>query len=505
MRFFRPIGANFMRHGLSVLILISTVCGMAFAEEQKHFQRMSDKEQARQFRLISDNVPTLEVLIPRPDLGNVDKTHPRGSGHYSVAQRLESLLPKLDRKFFSGTFKKSYAKAYEVALEEEHNVLPMQLISDQMRELARPSLWGRSVETWERLLDLDKRFRKMDALEQQKVLFAWREPFREKLQEYVSYRSSLKPWLSATLISNTASDSNVNRTPDGVNDPYKSGQRGGSQTFVLSINVKPLINYKKLPKDIKWSNAITLVKQNQFVHQENDLGTAGIEPKVTKTLQGPISSVSLAYKYNHLLLKPGSFNSRDVSSFAHSHRLKLDVGSRPYALDWGVIRQGKGSVFLSQEWKTPFDPATGSQDGTDTKLGLSHKMKLSKGSLKGAIDVALELSDFETAASPSSDSQYWKLTLKNDLKYKWGFWKHPIEFNEKLEMRTKNWDQRTGGAFEEQLYTVALKVGTRVSPKLKTSLEAKQNWRETSQDNPAVADSSAQQTQITFNLTWKIK
>jgi hypothetical protein len=72
-------------------------------------------------------------------------------------------------------------------------------------------------------------------------------------------------------------------------------------------------------------------------------------------------------------------------------------------------------------------------------------------------------------------------------------------------MRTKNWDQRTGGAFEEQLYTVALQVGPRVSPKLKTSLEAKQNWRETSQDNPAVADSSAQQTQITFNLTWKIK
>ena len=490
-----------------VLTLLTTACcSAAIGEDSEHFRRWANKEEARKFRLISDNVPSLEVLIPRPDFADSEAILPKNPKNYTLDQRVQEIIPKLNRKFFSGVFRKNYAKAYEIALEEEHNVLPMQLVSDEMRSQASPSLWGGSVELWEELLALDDRFRRMDALDQQKILFAWREPFREQLQSYVSYRSSLKPWWSASLISNTASDSNVNRTPDGVNAPANlSGRSGGQQTMVLNINIKPLVNNKKFSKDYKWDNVLNVVKQNQFAHQENDLATLSYEPKLTKNLDGPFSMVSLAYRYQQLLLNPNSFNSREVKSFNQSHRLKLDLGSKSYPLDWGIIRQGKGELSLSQEWKAPFDPGVTSQEGAETKIKLSHSMKMAKGVYRGGLSAYLELADFETDSSPASDYDYWKINFQNSHKYKWSFWKYPVEFREKLEMRVKAWDQRAGGKFDEDLYTVAFKVGTRVQAKLKSSLEVKQNWRETSQATTPVTETSAKQTQVTFNLTWKIK
>lgn len=493
-----------MRHCLSVLLLITAISGVLTAEEKDHFRRWADKEEARKFRLISDSVPSLEVLIPEPNIEDPKSISTSARKGYTINDKIDRLLPKMDRKFFSGIFSKNYSKAYEIALEEEHNILPMQLVSDEMRLQATPALWGGAVDLWEELLRLDDLFRKMDALDQQKILFNWREPFREKLQEYVSYRSSLKPWWTASLISNTTSDSNVNRDPDELNAPTSpSGRSGGQQTVVLSLNIKPLINYKKFPKDMKWDNTFTLVKQNQWTHQENDLATLGYEPKLTKTFTGPISKVSVAYKYNQLLLNPGSFESREVKSFAQSHRLKLDLSSKNYALDWGMIRSGKGDMSLSSEWKSPFDPGSTSMDGVEIKLKLTEGFKMSKGSYKGTFKVSLEMADFETEAKPDSDYDYWKLTLDNSFKYKWGFWNHPIEFKQKFDMRTKTWDLRAGG-FEEDLYTLALRVGTKINAKLKSHLEAKQNWRETDQTAPA-QQLSAKQTQITFNLTWKIQ
>lgn len=497
---------------MSRCLFLTTSLGLFFgvmmaAEEDGSVRRHADRAEARENRYLEEDWPSLEVLMPAPDIKRTKAIPPKKLSDYSVAQRLEEMMPRLDRKFFSGLFRKNYSKAYEIALEEEHNILPLQLISEQMREQARPPIFGRSVEQWELLLELDERFRKLTPLEQQEILFVWREPFREKMQEYVSYRSSLKPWWTASLISNTSSDSNVNRTPAGVNAPANfSGRSGGQQTLVLSLNVKPMINNKRFPKDWKWDNVVTIVKQNQFAHQENDIATAGVEPKLSRSLDGPISKVALAYKYNQLFLKAGSYNSRQVKSFTQSHRLKFDLGSRAYPLGWGIVRQGKGGLSLSREWKAPFDPGTTSQEGVEHKLKLTHKLKLeTKGGLKGNVGLSLELADFETEASPSSDYDYWKVGLQNDLKVKWGFWKHPIEFKEKFEVRGKSWGQRTGGAFDEELYTLALRVGTRVNPKLKSYIEAKQNWRETSQATSPLTETSAKQTQITFNLTWKIK
>lgn len=59
---------------------------------------------------------------------------------------LELLLERMDRSFFSKVFPKTYASAYELALFEEHELLPLQVISDDLALYAN-KVGGRAGDT----------------------------------------------------------------------------------------------------------------------------------------------------------------------------------------------------------------------------------------------------------------------------------------------------------------------------------------------------------------------
>ena len=416
----------------------------------------------------------------------------------------------LNRDFFYWMFKEEgLTKAYILAQEEDFEPGAPRIVTRKMEALMELPLerWHERVGNLAAVHKFNKTLRGLTGDRLGEVLQGWRYLFLSKMTEYMRYRNSLKPIYSLTASAKVAYDTNINRVdPDdpNANTPGGDGKKDWQKLVMASLTLKPFINNKNFSRKFKFdqiSNAMRMIHDH---HLSNDAAIFDTTSKLTRSLGGKLKDFSIAYRLQHFSL--GSETSRSPSASFLSHRVAGSLNSSDLPVNWGMIKKTNGKLIFDWTAKDKFNDTKVASNADRFRFGVAQKFyyNIGKQSINNSFGYGIEYIDYQTDSDSTGNYNYITLNLEHKHSHKFMFIDRKFKFSEKFSYRAKEWEHYTDtGSRDENFYYLQVGASTKLNKKLTASFKLRQAWKNDDYSDTTTAEANANQTIVTFGLSWR--
>lgn len=422
----------------------------------------------------------------------------------SIQKASKFLTPKVLMKMFKG---ENLDKAYALAQDEDFEPGEPVLLTSAMQKFL-----SASVETWYDKFSKYPEFQKLKFIpersktERMELLQIWRYEFLSRMMEALRYRNSLKPTTKFFVSSITQYDSNVNKYPEYAAPGLpgiSSGKDDFQQLFLVHADWEPLVNCKKFPKDLSFSQSFNLITVSQSAHKENEIMILDTEPKITKTFDSYFRTLSLAYRFQHFGYS-GNPDSRQTHALFQDHRVKLAMKTKrvPFILD-NIFKTVQSGWYISLSDKKHYNDTNKLRNADDMRIGLQSNFNYYVGKKVNRFNTVLEYADYQVDQSSTTEYKYLRAKATHYHSHQFSGFDKAIKFSEEIGYRIKSWDDYDGARNnrDEDSYYFKLKAATNLNKNSEVSLFVKHLRRERDEQNNGTED--ADQTIIGLGLNWR--